>query len=373
MSPSRTDIPASWVRRYLMPGLVFKAAVIGGAYSSGRELAQFFAPHGAWGGLLGMLAAMLLWSAVFAVSLEFARISRAYDYRTFFRALLGRYWVPVEVLMILLLLLIVSVLSAAASEMLHTLTHIPLSLAIAIFALGVSATLALGTKPIESFLSYWSVVLYTFYAVFLVLAVVSFGPLIRAGFADSSLTDIPSAVTDGVRYGAYNIAAIAMVLFVARTVTTRREAVVAGLLGGPLAMLPAALFFIAMSAFHPQIANEVLPVNFLMQRMNIPYLPQVYLAVICVTLVGAAATTLHSLNQRIAVVVESRGGALSASARFSIAVVAIGISVLASLRFGLVDLVARGYGYIAFGFIAFFIVPVLTVGLWRIRAQRANV
>ena len=46
-------------KRYLLPGFVFEAAVIGGGYATGRELVEFFLPAGAWGGLLGMAVSML--------------------------------------------------------------------------------------------------------------------------------------------------------------------------------------------------------------------------------------------------------------------------------------------------------------------------
>ncbi len=35
-------------QKYLLPGLVFQGVVIGGGYATGRELAEFFLPHGRW-------------------------------------------------------------------------------------------------------------------------------------------------------------------------------------------------------------------------------------------------------------------------------------------------------------------------------------
>ena len=362
MSPSAL---ASGLRRYVVPGLVFKAAVIGGAYSTGRELAEFFAPHGPWGGLIGMLAAMLVWSITYAVSLEFARLTHSYDYRSFFQNLIGPWCLIIEVLMVVLMFLIVSVLEATASEMFRALTGAPILLGCALFSLIVAAVLLLGTRRIETIISYWSLVLYTFYAVFLALALTRFGSRVGVAFAAPATSDLLPAIGDGVRYAGYNIAAIAMVLFTARNVTTRSEALVAGALGGPLAMLPGFLFFVAMMAYHPQVDHEVLPVNFLMERMGIPILPKIYLSVILITLLGTAATALHSVNRRIGHAREARGRAFPPLARFMIPVAMMLFSVVASMRFGLVELVARGYGYIAFGFIAFFIVPVLTLGVRR--------
>jgi hypothetical protein len=40
----------SRLQRFVLPGLAFKAVVIGGGYSTGRELAEYFMPSGPWGG-----------------------------------------------------------------------------------------------------------------------------------------------------------------------------------------------------------------------------------------------------------------------------------------------------------------------------------
>lgn len=360
----------SWFRRNLVPGLVFKAAVIGGAYSTGRELAEFFAPHGPWGGLFAILCAMLVWSVTFAVSLEFARLTRSFDYKTFFESLIGRGWVIIEILMLLLLFLIVSVVEATASEMLNALAGVPSVAATVLFSVTVAALLVLGTQRIEMLISVWSFVLYGFYALFLVLALSRFGSLVAAQFGTAAPVDLLSSSRDGLRYAGYNIAAIAMVLFTARNVTTRSEAFLAGVLGGPLAMLPGLLFFIAMMAYYPEVNSEVLPVNFLMEHIGLPILPKIYLSVILVTLLGTAATVLHSFNKRVSHALQAHGRALPRTAVFLLPAAVMLVSVIASTQFGLVQLVAKGYGFIAIGFIAFFIVPILTVGVWRIWRMR---
>jgi len=362
----------SWLRRYVVPGLVFKAAVIGGAYSTGRELAEFFAPHGPWGGLIAILCAMLMWSVTFAVSLEFARLTRSFDYRSFFGNLIGRGWIIIEALMLVLMLLIVSVVEATASEMLHELTGVPRLPGTLLFSAAIAALLVLGTRRLETLISYWSFVLYSFYVVFLVLALARFGSLVSKEFAAAAPVDLLASSSDGIRYAGYNIAAIAMVLFTARNVTTRKEALVAGALGGPLAMLPGLLFFIAMMAYYPQVNDAVLPVNFLMERIGLPLLPKIYLTVILVTLIGTAATVLHSFSKRIGHALEARGEAAGRIVHVLVPATVMLLSIVASARFGLVQLVARGYGFIAFGFIAFFIVPILTVGVRRIRRTRGE-
>lgn len=38
-------------------------------------------------------------------------------------------------------------------------------------------------------------------------------------------------------------------------------------------------------------------------------------------------------------------------------------------QFGLIGLIAKGYGTITWGFFAFYIVPVLTIGIWKIKQK----
>src|SRR3546814_14100002 len=96
---TRTDalFPYPPLFRSLLPGLAFRAVVIGGGYATGRELAEFFLGSGPRGGLAGMVLAMAVWSLVCAVAFLFARATAAYDYRSFFKALLGRFWLLFEI------------------------------------------------------------------------------------------------------------------------------------------------------------------------------------------------------------------------------------------------------------------------------------
>src|SRR3954470_6521281 len=100
--------------RWVLPGLAFKAVVIGGGYATGRELAEFFLPAGPSGGVLGMLLATVLWSIVCVLTFVFARQVGARDYAQFIRALMGPAYIVFEIAYLILLLLILAVFSAAA-------------------------------------------------------------------------------------------------------------------------------------------------------------------------------------------------------------------------------------------------------------------
>jgi uncharacterized membrane protein YkvI len=105
---------ASWFKRILLPGFTFKAVVIGGGYSTGRELAEFFMPSGPWDGVAGMLLAMAIWSVLCVVTYLFAQVMHALDQRTFFQKLLGLFAILFELSYFLYIVVILAVYGAAA-------------------------------------------------------------------------------------------------------------------------------------------------------------------------------------------------------------------------------------------------------------------
>src|SRR3984957_3023132 len=108
---------SSLFQRFLLPGFAFKAVVIGGGYSTGRELAEFFMPSGPWGGVAGMLLAMAIWSVLCVVTFIFARAMHALDYRTFFQKLLGPFAILFELSYFLYIVVILAVYGAAAGAL----------------------------------------------------------------------------------------------------------------------------------------------------------------------------------------------------------------------------------------------------------------
>src|ERR671920_449641 len=106
-SPSR-------FKRWLLPGLGVKAVVIGGGYATGRELAEFFLSRGPWGGLYAILFSTLLFSIFCSLTFVVALRFRTYDYRSFFKRLLGPAWPLFELSYLLFVVLILAVYGAAA-------------------------------------------------------------------------------------------------------------------------------------------------------------------------------------------------------------------------------------------------------------------
>src|SRR3546814_19242317 len=98
----------------------------------------------------------------------------------------------------------------------------------------------------EQLFKYASSFIYLTYALFLVLARTSFGDRIGPAFALYVPAD--GWALGGVTYASYNVVAVVAVLPFVRHLTSRRDAFVAGVLAGQLAVVAGLLFFHRRSA-----------------------------------------------------------------------------------------------------------------------------
>jgi uncharacterized membrane protein YkvI len=357
---------SSRFQRFLLPGFAFKAVVIGGGYATGRELAEFFLPSGPWGGIAAMVLATLIWSAICVATFLFARASGARDYQAFVRALLGPGWVVFEAAYVLFVILILAVFGAAAGAIGAATLGLPTLAGTLALMIAIALVTAFGNPSVERLFKYVSFLLYGVYVLFVLLALTHFGARIPEGFTRQGPMD--GWVVGGVTYASYNVVAAIVILPVLRHLTSDRDAVIAGLIAGPLAMLPALMFFTCMVAYYPQIATETLPSDFLLQRMNVPWFHLLFQVMIFAALLESGTGAVHAINERIDNAWRRRQRPpLAHSTRLGIALVTLSGCMLLAQRFGLVELIAKGYRALAVIFLLVYVVPLLTVGVARLR------
>ena len=357
---------SSWFQRFLLPGFALKAVIIGGGYATGRELAEYFVPAGPWGGLAAMLLATLICTAVAALTFMLARALHAYDYRSFFQHLLGRGWITFEISYLTFVILILAVFGAAAGAIGAATFGWPELLGSVVLAVAIVATTSLGAGAVEQLFKYASMLIYAVYALFIVFALSSFGDRIGETFAAAPA---PSGdwMAGGLTYAGYNIVGAVIILPVLRHLTSQGDALVAGLIAGPLTMLPAILFFVAMMAFYPAIGAETLPSDFLLRQMAVPGFHFVFQLMIFVALLESGIGAIHAINERIAGALKARSRPEpGAMARAAIGAVILAGCMFVAARIGLVDLIASGYRFLAWLFLAVYVVPLLTLGVYRL-------
>lgn len=355
----------SWFKRIVLPGLALKAFVIGGGYATGRELAEFFLAAGPWGGVYAILFATGVMSLLSALTFVLARRLRAFDYRTFFKELLGPGWVVFEVSYLLLIILILAVYGAAAGAIGQAVLGAPDWVGTLALLAGISIFVAFGNSAVERLFRDASYLLYAVYALFIVLALVQFGDRIPTAFADHP--DTSGWAMNGLSYASYNTVGAVIILPVLRHLTSDRDAVLSGVLAGPLTMVPALTFFIPMVAFYPAIQTEALPSDYILQRIGLPWFHLLFQAMIFAALLESGASAVHAINERVDTAwAARRGHSLPQRWRLLIALVMLGGCMFLAGRFGIVSLIANGYRLLGYIFLAVFVLPVVTIGLARI-------
>lgn len=363
-------IQPTFFQRFLLPGFAFKAVVVGGGYATGRELVEFFLPSGPWGGILGMFVAAAVWSVICSITFLFARQTHSHDYRQFFRNLLGPLWFVFDAAYLLLIVIVLSVFAAAAGALGGASLGWPPIAGALCLATCIAAVTTYGNEAVERLFKYVSFFLYGVYAVFLFLCLSKFGERIL----DRLAIVVPESdwMSAGVAYASYSVVGATVILPVVRHLTSRRDAVIAGLLCGPLAMVPAMLFFVCMAAFYPQIATEELPANFLLEQLRMPVFQLIFQLMIFSALLESGAGCVHAVNQRIASTWAERGRELHKGLRFSSVAILLAIAIFIAHRFGLVALIAQGYRALSYLFLAVFIAPLLTFGVWQLWTSRSR-
>ena len=111
--------------------------------------------------------------------------------------------------------------------------------------------------------------------------------------------------------------------------------------------------------------DDAVPAATVLEALGSPAFRIVFQVVLLGTLVETGTGLIHALNERVAHAVEERGRPFPAWGRSAVAVALLALGAGLS-SFGLVALIARGYGLMTWVFLLAFVIPVLTLGTWRI-------
>lgn len=361
------DATKNWTR-YLIPGFIFQSVVIGGGYGTGAEIAQYFGVSGLVGGLMGMVVTMLVWSVLCAVTFEFVRLFQTFDYNTMMGKLLGRAGILYEICYWILLFIVLGVINATAGRMLNSLTGLSSWVGIALLSVGIILLVIKGTEAIEKVLSFWSYVLYAVYILFMIIVFVKFGSNISAEFAKGEINS--GWFTNGLKYSFYNLGIVPALLYTVRGANSRKEAVVSGLLAGAIGIIPAALLLLVMACDFSAVISAEVPVTVVFSNLNMTWLYAVFEIVLFGTLIETGTGFIKAVDDRIENSVAKKGAVPKWVRPFiAVSLVITGICIS---TFGLTGLIAKGYGTISWGFLAIYVIPMLTLGVSKISKAAKN-
>lgn len=356
-----------WWRVYILPGAVFQSVLVGGGYGTGREIVEFFTQQGGLGGFLGLGVTLLCWIVVLGATYEFARRFRAYDYRTFFQHLLGRWWLLFEVLFGIMLVLVLAVVASAAGEVLLQELGLPYLVGIAAMLILVGILAFFGREVIANVLAIWTGVLYVLFIAYFVASVSATG---SESLAELTRWEASSGwAIKGLQYALYNLFIVPVVLYSTTAIRSRREAILAAIAAAFICIVPAGLFHFTFLAQYPEVIGFEIPVYTILVGLGLQILVLAYLVGLFGTFIETGAGLIHGVIERIdSYRADVEKPALKRLTRSAIAMGTVAVSA-ALATVGIIPLIARGYGGISWGFLAVYILPLLTIGVVKMRRQ----
>jgi uncharacterized membrane protein YkvI len=361
---------SSFIDRIFLPGLAFKACVIGGGYATGRELVEYFLKNGPANALYAMFVVAITWSITCACTFLFAFAMRAYNYQDFFRHVLGRFAITFELVYLASIILLLAVFGAAAGEIGSSVFGAPRLAGTITMVAAILAVIYSGQKGVERLFKYVSVLLYLVYAVFLIVSLLRFGGKIAGAF------ELPAPkshwLSDGLTFSAYNVMAAILILPVLRHQTRAREVLVSGLLCGPLAMIPAVLFFICLLPFYPEVLSKPLPSDYVLQALGSPVLRFAFQAMIFFALLESSVGSVQAFEVRIAAVVRRTGSRSLDYLRMVFPFVLTVGSIFIAEGIGLITLIAKGYRLFGYAMLLIYIIPLFVIALPKLLRARLH-
>lgn len=347
-------------RVLLIPSVVFLAAMFGGAYGSGREVMQFISQHGPVGGFIAITTIFLALGLVLFMCFELARLFGAYEYRSFCKRLLGRYWLAYEVLIMVGLIVSLAICASSSGAVLESHFGMPALVGGILLLLIVVGLTYQGRTIVEKSMIY-AVSALAILIVWLLVEVMSLhGSTITASFEAHPV--VYDGIQSGLQYALATGGYIPVILYCCRGIQSRGEAITAGAFAAFITVIPAIIFHLCFMMGFPEIGEQRLPTYWVIEETMPDWYLQVYVVVLFVMIAQTGVGLLQGFVERIdGWYVEKHGAPLSKAGHAGVSALALVASTsLASI--GLVELIIRAYDFLAVSFVLVFFIPLLTVG-----------
>lgn len=363
---SSENISGTTWRRLVVPGIVVQSLLIGGGFATGREIVEYgakFGSMGIWSGLTIFIG----FTVLSFLSFEFSRQTQAFNYRSFFKNLLGPFWILFDIIYILLGTLIIAVMASATGEILKSTLNLNYWAGVGMVAVIVGFLNYKGEKLIVRFKTIGTILLFLAYILFGILVVSQNGQKILKNI-DLSINSNPDfslglVVWTGILYIGYNLTVYPAALFTVRNLVSKKDVIKASLITGLMMCLPWFLTYFALLGYYPdqRVLGASVP---WLQMLNTfgTIVIVIFGIVVGWTLIETATGIIHAFIARLDNHYrELKNKGLTNRAKSWVSLIALGLAV-ALAQFGIIDLIAIGYSAMAYGMIVVFAIPMIFWG-----------
>ena len=361
------------IGKYLLPGIILQSVLIGGGYATGREIMEYGAKFGALGWWSG-LATFLGFALVSVLSFELVRLYKLYDFKSFIQSIAGPLYRVFDVVYVFFMVIIIAVMASATGACVEEVTGLNYWYGVVGITVIVGILNFYGEELISYFETIGTIALYIGYICFATLVIGGHTDNISRVIATNDFSATPDATIGlalwtGILYMAYNLVVFPASFFTIRRQTSRKQSVVSGIIAGLLMTIPWFLTYYAILGYYPQkeLVEAQVPWVYMMMHSGAPgWMLVLFSIVMGWTLIETATGIIHAMIARINQgLIEKDKPQLSRGRRGLLTVGILVTSVLFA-KYGIIALIAQAYNALAYAFIALFLLPLLTVGVYKI-------
>ncbi|CAH2213346.1 YkvI family membrane protein [Tepidibacter aestuarii] len=359
--------------KYILPGIVLQSVLIGGGYATGREIVAFGAKFGALG-WLGGIGIFIGFTIMSILTFEIARIYKVYDYKSVVKQFAGKFALLYDIIYILLSILIIAVMASATGEIVQQTLGLSYWIGVTGVVIIVGILNFYGSWLIERFETYGTIALYIGYIIFSILVISKTWGNAQQVFANGDTSYIKGSIGvgtvlwAGIIYVGYNLAVYPAALFTLKRQSTRKETIIAGILSGFFMTIPWFLTYFSIMGFYPSkvVLEASVPWLQMLNGLGGTWVIVLFGIVIGWTLIETSTGMIHAFVERVNTGLKEIGknpltDKQNALLTITVLIIAMGLS-----KIGIIDLIAKGYTMMAYGMIAVYAIPLVTIGLYKI-------
>lgn len=359
--------------KFFLPGIILQSVLIGGGYATGREIMEYGGKFGALGWYSG-LATFLGFALVSILSFELIRLYKVYDFKSFLQSIVGPLYRVFDVVYILFMVIIIAVMSSATGAVVEQMTGLSYWYGVVGITVVVGILNFYGEKLISYFETFGTIALYIGYICFSVLVISQHTGNIEQVLATADHSYVPDATITfafwtGIIYMAFNLVVFPASFFTVHRLTTRTQTVVSGIIAGLLMTIPWFLTYFAILSYYPSkdVVEAPVPWVVMMQSSGAPgWMLFLFSFVMGWTLIETATGIIHAMLERINKGLEEKGKAELSRKNKGILTIAILVVSIIFSKIGIIALIAQAYSALAYAFILLFLLPLCTVGVYKI-------
>lgn len=359
--------------KFVLPGIILQSVMIGGGYATGREIVEYGAKYGALGWLSG-LGTFLGFAVIAALTYELIRLTKAYDFKTFMKTIGGPLWIVFDIVYLLFMVVIIAVMASATGNIVEQTLGLNYWVGVVAITVVVAILNFYGSRLIERFETLGTVALYAGYIIFSVLVIGTFGKNISTVFANHDTSFIEGSVSagkalwSGVLYCAYNLVVMPATFFTIERQTRRVESVVSGIIGGVLATIPWFLTYFAVMCFYPNpdVLGASVPWLAMMQGTAGPVVIAIFGIVMGWTLIETSTGIIHAALERVNNGLKEAHKPPMTGKQQAILTIIVLVGSMVLSKVGIIDLIATVYNALSYAFLAIYVLPLITVGVYKI-------